>query len=353
MQLDIDVAKVLANQFAEKSEAALAGPLQEARGISRQAATAMLGRLVRNGLLSPGTGQKPKTYFLRNLANVDKSFELAGLEEHVVWVEHLKPLLADHVTPEALNIWEYGVTEMINNAIDHSQGSTLRVQLYVNAAYSSCYITDDGEGIFKRITRLCKLPDERQAILELAKGKLTTDPSKHSGEGIFFSSRAFDYYRILSCGLTFDHVHDKPDLMIEHGPIEVKGTTVFMRHGNARTRALREVFDQFAEPDEYTFSKTVVPVRLAKMGAESLVSRSQAQRLLARIDRFKTVVLDFDGVETIGQAFADEIFRVFHNAHPDVELIHSKTNEQILGMIRRAQAHDVSEQQGHLFPPTA
>lgn len=345
MQLDIDVARFLAKQFAEKSEVALAGPLQEERGISRQAATAMLGRLVRNGFLSPGTGQKPKTYFLRVLEHVEETFELAGLEEHVAWVEHLKPRQTGHLTPEALNVWEYGVTEMINNAIDHSQGKTLRVQLFVTAAYSSCYITDDGEGIFKRIKRLCNLPDERQAILELAKGKLTTDPSRHSGEGIFFSSRAFDNFRILSSGLTFDHVHEQPDLLVEHGFEDANGTTVFMRHSNACTRALREIFDQFAEPDEYTFSKTIVPVRLAKMGAESLVSRSQAQRLLARVDRFKTVILDFEGVETIGQAFADEIFRVYRNIHPEVELHHRKTNEQILGMIRRAQAHDKPMQQ--------
>lgn len=341
MQPDIEITRFLASQFAKKSEVALAGPLQQERGITRQAATALLGRLVKNGFLNPGLGQKPKTYFLRTLGHVDETLELKGLEEHIVWAEHMKPHLVEHLTPEALNIWEYGATEMINNAIDHSQGTTLRIQLFVNAAYSSCYISDDGEGIFKRITRLCNLPDERQAILELAKGKLTTDPSKHSGEGIFFSSRAFDFYKILSSGLTFDHEHDEPDFLVEHGADDSghQGTTVFMRHGNACKRTLREVFDQFAEPDEYTFSKTVVPVRLAKMGAESLVSRSQAQRLLARIDRFKTVIFDFEGVETVGQAFADEIFRVFRSSHPDVELLTRSTNDQIQNMIRRALAH--------------
>jgi len=339
MRTDPSMARFLAAQFADKAEVALAAPLQEARGISRQAATALLGRMVKNGLLVPGTGQRPKTYFLGILKDVSKEFLLDGLEEHVVWAEYLKPVLTDLLTPEALNVWEYGVTEMINNAIDHSQGTKLKVQLYANVAFTSCYIGDDGEGIFRRITRLCNLPDERQAILELAKGKLTTDPTHHSGEGIFFSSRAFDSYRILSNGLTFDHVHDEPDFLLEHGRGESYGTTVFLRHGNACTRTLREVFDQFAEPDEYTFSKTIVPVRLARMGAESLVSRSQAQRLLARIDKFKTVILDFEGVETVGQAFADEIFRVFQAGHPDVELHHQKANDQILWMIKRAIAH--------------
>jgi hypothetical protein len=47
---------------------------------------------------------------------------------------------------------------------------------------------------------------------------------------------------------------------------------------------------------------------------ESLMSRSQARRLMNRFDRFSEVVLDFTGVNFIGQGFADEIFRVFANA---------------------------------------
>ncbi len=340
-RLDVDVVRFLTEQFASQPEVALSAPLQEHRGISRQASTAMLARLVKAGILEAGEGKKPKTYRLKTLATFDENLPLAGMEEHIVWAEHLRPLLVPHATPSALSVWEYGVTEMINNAIDHSQGTHLRVQLDVSAAFATCYLTDDGEGIFKRITRICGLPDERQAILELAKGKLTTDPENHSGEGIFFSSRAFDVFRIWSGGLVFDHIHDEPDLLLEH-EFHAKGTQVVMRHGNACGRLLKDVFDQFAEPDEYTFSKTVVPVRLAKMGAESLVSRSQAQRLLARIDKFKTVILDFDGVDTIGQAFADEIFRVFQRNHPEVELLARATNDQIKGMIKRAQAHQTA-----------
>jgi len=42
----------------------------------------------------------------------------------------------------------------------------------------------------------------------LAKGKLTTDPKRHSGEGIFFSSRMFDEFDILSGGV-FSHINSK------------------------------------------------------------------------------------------------------------------------------------------------
>jgi hypothetical protein len=49
------------------------------------------------------------------------------------------------------------------------------------------------------------------------------------------------------------------------------------------------------------------------------------------------VVLDFEGVHKIGQAFADEVFRVFRNAHPQIEIIEINTTEQIRQMINRAE----------------
>jgi hypothetical protein len=49
--------------------------------------------------------------------------------------------------------------------------------------------------------------------------------------------------------------------------------------------------------------------------------------------------LDFTGVATIGQSFADEIFRVFRDQHPEVELVALKTSAQVAGMISRAEAN--------------
>ncbi|WP_081687044.1 STAS-like domain-containing protein [Chitinilyticum litopenaei] len=83
-------------------------------------------------------------------------------------------------------------------------------------------------------------------------------------------------------------------------------------------------------------SKTLVPVRPAMIDNESLVSRSQARRLAARFEGFKMVVLDFDQVEEIGQAFADEIFRVFASDHPDVRLHTLNANTAVQRMIGRA-----------------
>jgi hypothetical protein len=177
-------------------------------------------------------------------------------------------------------------------------------------------------------------------LLELSKGKLTTDPRRHTGEGVFFTSRMFDRFQIASGELVFDHDDAQADdLLDDIGPrYSRRGTTVLMEIATGSKRTAKQVFDQFSSgPDDYAFAKTVVPVRLAKVGDENLVSRSQAKRLMQRVERFRTVVLDFAGITSIGQAFADEVFRVFANAHPDVELVPMHATPAVQQMIRRAE----------------
>jgi hypothetical protein len=76
---------------------------------------------------------------------------------------------------------------------------------------------------------------------------------------------------------------------------------------------------------------------LALYGNEKLISRSQAKRVLARVELFKCVVFNFEGVPTIGQAFADEIFRVFVNAHPELEVFAIKASSEVKRMIESAR----------------
>jgi 23S rRNA pseudoU1915 N3-methylase RlmH len=112
------------------------------------------------------------------------------------------------------------------------------------------------------------------------------------------------------------------------------------------SRTVKEVFDKYtAKGDEYSFSRTHVPVNLARYGEEQLVSRSQAKRLLARLEPFKEIFLDFEGVNFIGQAFADEIFRVFKNEHPDIEIIWLHASKQVEKMIKRVTADSNSDNQ--------
>ena len=52
------------------------------------------------------------------------------------------------------------------------------------------------------------------------------------------------------------------------------------------------------------------------------------------LEKFKTVTLDFQGIRTIGQGFADEIFRVWHRKHPQIRILPVHTSEAVRFMIR-------------------
>jgi hypothetical protein len=115
-----------------------------------------------------------------------------------------------------------------------------------------------------------------------------------------------------------------------------------MQLANHSPRLLREVFEAYTEPDELSFDRTVVPLRLAQYEGEMLVSRSQAKRVSHRFERFKRVELDFAGISDLGQAFADELFRVFVAAHPQIRITPINAVPAVAQMIQRAVAARVS-----------
>lgn len=305
-------------------------------GFSRQAASSRLRAAVANGLISKTGAGRGVEYTLVDLVRIDREYDRAGLHEDHVWQSLLAPVVAD--LPENVrDIWRYGFTEMLNNAIDHSGTEKIGVACTRNALYTQVLVWDDGEGIFNKIQKALNLYDPREAILELAKGKFTTDPERHSGEGIFFSSKVFDLFDIRSGSLHFMHDDGDDDILLER-PRNAPGTLVVMRLQNDSTRTTKEIFDKFAAPEEFTFAKTIVPVRLGQYEGEKLVSRSQAKRLIFRFEKFRTVILDFTGVEEIGQAFSDEVFRVFQRAHTDTRLVPVNMTPAVKDMVARAKA---------------
>ncbi len=304
-------------------------------GVSRPTAHKYIGELISDGVIRrTGMG----SYELAE-EHYHTTRQIVGLEEHVVWTEVVAPLMAGH-TKNVRDIVNYGCNEMVNNAIDHSDSTTVDIEVRMAPTHVELHVEDHGVGIFRKIANSLGLEDDRHAVLELAKGKVTTDPINHTGEGIFFSSRAFDRFHIYSGGVLFSHEFGDDEDWItgdEQPQREVNGTLVAMMMRNDSETDLQDVFDEYSSgDDDYGFDKTVVPVKLMQYGDDQLVSRSQAKRLMNRFDRFQTVVLDFDGVPAVGQAFADEVFRVFQLEHPEIDLVAIRANEQVARMMNRA-----------------
>lgn len=308
-------------------------------GLSRAAISGYMQRLIRDGLVTATGRTFARRYSLKKLTEITIKLEVtAHSSEDTVWrfriLPHMKP-----VPENVRDICQYGFTEMFNNVIDHSVSPDVVVVFEQDYAEIRMGIIDHGVGIFEKIQRAFHLPDPRAALLELSKGKLTSNKERHSGEGIFFTSRMFDSFRIRSSTLFYSR--EKKDesewlIEVEELPEQIRGTAVFMNISTNASWTLRDIFATY-EGDDVRFRKTHVPIKLGRYPGEQLVSRSQAKRILARFENFSEAILDFDGVPQIGQAFADEIFRVFRQDHPGIEIFAIRTSPEVAETIARVQ----------------
>jgi predicted transcriptional regulator len=306
--------------------------------ISRQAVNKHIKALEKEGrIITTGTTRN-KVYQLGPVRDNSLFMRITPtLSEHQVYMSNFS-WVTDGVPKNVSDIIFYGFTEIYNNAIDHSDGEFIYAAVHRDEKVVRIAIHDDGEGIFRRIKRLKELSDERQSIVELSKGKLTTDPDNHSGQGIFFTSRMFDAFYINSHEFSYGHRCDiDMDIMFDDQK-KKEGTWVLMDIAIDSDRIDKDVFAEFTDNDDdcFAFNKTIIPVSLAKFGNENLVSRSQAKRLLTRIENFKSVIFDFTDVEYVGQAFTDEIFRVYARRNPDIHVDYIKANPEVEAWIKRA-----------------
>lgn len=112
-----------------------------------------------------------------------------------------------------------------------------------------------------------------------------------------------------------------------------EGTRVRWEMDPATTRAIRDVFGTYTDED-HRFSRTRTTVRLFGFGVR-FVSRSEAKRLMRGLERFEEVVLDFTGVEEVGQGFVDEALRVWPGSHEGTSVHPEGMTGPVEFMVRR------------------
>jgi anti-sigma regulatory factor (Ser/Thr protein kinase) len=322
------------------SGGAIVGMTAEHYKISRSSVRKHVAKLVEAGLLEAEGPSHARNYSLKPIMVKSVREDITpDLQEDFVYQRTFGAVLKD-LTSNVADLCHYGFTEILNNAIHHSKGNTVFVRVTLTASDIEFIVMDDGLGAFNTILPLVKFDDRHHAVLELVKGKLTTDPKKHSGEGLFFTSRCFDQFTISCSGITLEAGADREWSIGSARLAPQDGTFVSMRIARNSNRTFHGVIESFtaSHDNDYSFSRTEVPVNSARLEAGALTSRSQATRLLSRLNGFKEVVLDFKGVPTIGQGFADEIFRVFALENPKVMLSHKNANPAVTHMIKRARA---------------
>lgn len=256
--------------------------------------------------------------------------------EDEFWTDNLRPQLKD-LHKDVYGILYYCFTEMLNNAFDHSDAKEISIFLRIDSKKISIAVQDDGVGIFDKIKNFIGLDDIRDAIMELTKGKLTTAPKNHSGQGIFFTSRAVSEFNVQSGGYEFFAINRFEDCAIKSEKTTLKiGTKVLFEIEKSISYTIRDVFEKYSLTEDFDFDVTDIKIQLLSLMETELISRSQAKRLVFGLEKFDKLILDFKKVRIVGQGFCDEVFRVFQNQYPKIQIECIHLNDDIEFMIKRS-----------------
>lgn len=317
-------------------------------GTSRQYITEVLKEMVVGGELLREGGGRYTIYTLPKYADLltnrikrryknEVVDDIKLLDEETVFNDVISATnFLNHLKENVLRIFRYAFTEMVNNAINHSQSKNIEVEVYKSGNNLIFTVNDFGIGVFKNVMKKKNLESELEAMQEILKGKTTTIPADHSGEGIFFTSKVSDVFILESFGLKLRVDNLISDIFYEEERNEKNGTKVTFIVDLDTDRLTDGVFLRYAiDPEEGGFDKTEIRVKLFA-GGSIYVSRSQARRIMDGLSgKFKKIILDYDKVPTVGQAFADEIYRVFQARHPEIEIESINMNKVVEFMIER------------------
>lgn len=339
----MDIKETIA-KIADKKEVFITMDVVKALGgkVSRQYISSIINDMVKEGLLLKGGSTASAFYALPKNADriyetIRLRFKRESLEEHRVFnnIRDRHSFVAN--LPENISsILFYAFTEMLNNAIEHSQSKEVAIEIRVDKKNLTFIVNDFGIGVFRNVMLKRKLKSEIESMQDLLKGKTTTQPHSHTGEGIFFTSKVADVFLLDSFDYRMRVDNVVKDVFFEKLDSRKKGTKVTFAIALDSRKHLNDVFSQFvAEPGEVGFNKTEILVRLFTQGT-IYISRSQARRILSGLEKYELIVLDFDKVTTIGQAFADEIFRVFQQRYPKIKIEAINMIEPVKFMIDRA-----------------
>jgi anti-sigma regulatory factor (Ser/Thr protein kinase) len=309
--------------------------------VSRQYVSRIIKELITEKKLVKSGSTASATYALPENADIfgDSVLMLLaneGLEEHKI-IEKIENQasfilkLPDNIR----SIFDYAFSEMLNNAIEHSKSKNIGIEVKKQQDSLLFEIRDFGVGVFRNIMQKRKLKSELEAMQDLLKGKTTTAPQAHSGEGIFFTSKVADIFTLDSFDYVLTVDNRIGDVFFGKSPKRAKkGTAVTFGISLKSNKHLIDTFQKFQSDDDMAFDKTEIQIKLYTMGTVH-ISRSQARRVLTGLDKFKTIIMDFDRVPMIGQAFADEVFRVFKNQRPEITIIPKNMNDAVEFMVKR------------------
>jgi anti-sigma regulatory factor (Ser/Thr protein kinase) len=335
-RIDLNAVTQWITVAAHEHPLQLADELAQRLGVGTPRARRVLHRLVAaQWLVRQGTSRHP-LHRAGLLRQVVRRYPLSGLQEDLPWSQHFAPYFA--LPENAARLARHAFTELLNNAIDHSGGSSVTVSMRQTPSHVQLLVSDDGCGLFEQIGQAFAIDDPALAMLELSKGKLSSQPDWHTGRGLYFTARIADVLDLHANDNAFQHRAWQAHRWQPVRPATQRGTSVFVAIALDTPRNLDEVMRAHSLDGEgYGFERTVVPLQLLDAQTRVLESRAQARRVGSRLQQFRRAELDFDGIEEVGHGFADELFRVFAREHPGVELVPTHMTARVAALVASVQ----------------
>jgi anti-sigma regulatory factor (Ser/Thr protein kinase) len=330
--------KSLILQYVSNNKMLTSKQISEVFDVSEVYASKILNEAVFRGVLKK-IGNTNTTKYLHKdvlsekVMSMRKTFKINKNLSDTYPFEFLKSesSILENASTESIKVLDYIMSEMINNCIDHSEGVSILLKAKNINNILDVSIQDDGVGLFKKVQEYLSI-DLDDAILHILKGKLTTAPKYHSGQGLFFSTKAANSFLIVANNKKVLLKNEAQEKTLKTTKTK-EGTKVVFSLDLGSKKNLGDLFRKYSGED-FEFSKTSVTVHLFKH-KNDLISRSEAKRILFGLEKFKEITLDFANVDTVGQAFCDEVFRVWQNDHTEVMFKNINTNQDVLFMINR------------------
>lgn len=336
-RIDLNQVTTWITRLAEDRPSDLPKALAEKAGCGIGRARALVKQLVGLGWVNAsGVGRKAQ-YSPGRLRQIVQRYPLVGLDEDLPWSRDFAPHF--EMPKNVRQLMQHAFTELLNNAIDHSDGQSVTVSMRQTPAHLQLLISDDGRGLFDKIRESFQIEDPAMAMLELSKGKLTSSPERHTGRGLYFTSRLADVFDLHANAVAFQHREWDPRSWKQGRAMRQQGSAIYLAISVDTARTLDDVMRSASiDAQGYAIERTTLPLRLITNDDVALESRAQARRVAARLTEFKQAELDFTGIDHIGQGFADELFRVFGRNQSQVQLVVKNASPRVNAMIELAQA---------------
>jgi anti-sigma regulatory factor (Ser/Thr protein kinase) len=307
-------------------------------GRSRAAAQRLLGRLVDAQWLERDGSRRRPLYRPGALRQVVRRYALAGLEEDRPWAQDFAAALA---LPAAVaRMLRHALSELLNNAIEHSGGRTVTVSMRRTPLQAQLLVADDGRGAFDAIRAACAIDDPAQAMFEIAKGRLTTRPADHGGRGLYHTAALADVFDLHANGHGWRRIAGGADgedaAAARWQPVRTPGgagTAVYVAVAIDTARTLDQALRAGSrEGCRGWIDHARLPLRLlADDGV--LESRALARRAAWRLERCAAATLDYAGIRDVGPAFADEIGRVLPQRLPGLQWQHVNASAAVAAQL--------------------